>query len=138
MIRNPTVTVGALLVYHDRKVLMGLRATWKSAWPGHWDTIGGRVEAGETLEEALVREIQEEIGVTPTDFGWMRCIGERHPELYGKALHHVFKVIGWEGGDPSNICEEHTEIRWFDVEELQRLPNLVDCDYRRLAKLAAT
>ncbi|WP_353039290.1 NUDIX domain-containing protein [Mesorhizobium sp. M1300] len=84
MIRNPTVTVGALLVNHDRKVLMGLRAAWKSAWPGHWDTIGGRVEAGETLEEALVREIQEEIGVTPTDFGWMRCIGERHPELYGK------------------------------------------------------
>jgi 8-oxo-dGTP diphosphatase len=134
--KNLTVTVGALLVNQDRKVLMGLRADWKSAWPGHWDTIGGRVKAGETLEAALVREVQEEIGVTPTHFCWMQCIEERQPELYGKALHHVFKVVGWEGGEPSNICDEHTEIRWFAIEELQRLSNIVDCDYPHLATQA--
>jgi 8-oxo-dGTP diphosphatase len=68
MMATPIVTVGALLVNRERKVLMGLRAVWKSAWPAHWDTIGGRVEAGESLEAALVREVQEEIGVTPTEF----------------------------------------------------------------------
>lgn len=136
--KNRTVTVGALLVNHDRKVLMGLRAAWKKAWPGHWDTIGGRVEGGETLEAALVREVQEEVGVTPTKFHWMECIEERHPQLYGAALHHVFEVSGWDGGDPRNICEEHTEIRWFDIEDLQHLSNLVDCDYPRLANLAVS
>lgn len=133
---NSAVTVGAMLVNQDRKVLLGLRATWKGAWPGHWDTIGGRVEADETLEAALVREVQEEIGVTPTEFCWMACIEERHPHLYGKAVHHVFKVVDWEGGDPENICDEHSEIRWFAVQELEQLSNLVDCDYPRLAKRA--
>jgi 8-oxo-dGTP diphosphatase len=131
------VTVGALLVSHDRKVLMGLRVVWKSAWPEHWDAIGGRVVAGETLEDALVREVQEEVGVTPTKFRWMERIKERRPELYGMAVHHVYKVLGWKGGDPSNICDEHSEIRWFGIEELSKLSNLVDCDYPRLAKLAA-
>jgi 8-oxo-dGTP pyrophosphatase MutT (NUDIX family) len=137
MMMNPTVTVGALLVNHDRKILMGLRAAWKSAWPNHWDTIGGRVEIGESLEAALVREVQEEVGVTPTEYYWIECIEERRPELYGKAVHHIFRVLGWEGGDPKNICEEHSEIRWFDVEELTHLSNLVDCDYPRLVQLAA-
>ena len=137
MTKDPTVTVGALLVNGERKVLLGLRAAWKTAWPGHWDTIGGRVEIGETLEAALVREVQEEVGVTPTEFRWMECLEERHPELYGNAVHHVFEVVGWEGGDPSNICAEHVEIRWFEVEELQHLSNLVDCDYPRLVKLIA-
>ncbi|TGQ64673.1 NUDIX hydrolase [Mesorhizobium sp. M00.F.Ca.ET.186.01.1.1] len=138
MTKNLTVTVGALLVSHDRKVLLGLRAAWKSAWPGHWDTVGGRVEAGETLDAALVREVQEEIGVTPTQFRWMESIEERRPDLYGNAVHHVFAVVGWDGGNPSNVCEEHTEIRWFDIDELQHLSNLVDCDYPRLAKRAST
>jgi 8-oxo-dGTP diphosphatase len=66
----------------------------------------------------------------------MECFEERRPELYGKAVHHVFKVLGWVGGEPTNICDEHSEIRWFDVEELSQLPNLVDCDYPKLVKLA--
>jgi mutator protein MutT len=136
MTTGPIITVGALLVNPDRKVLMGLRAAWKSAWPGHWDTIGGRVEGGETLEAALVREVQEEVGVTPTEFGWMERIEERRPELFGVATHYIYKVLCWEGGDPRNICDEHSEIRWFDIEELSQLANLVDCDYPRLAKLA--
>jgi 8-oxo-dGTP pyrophosphatase MutT (NUDIX family) len=45
-------TVGALFISRDGKVLLGLRAPSKKAWPRHWDTIGGRVEDGESLDEA--------------------------------------------------------------------------------------
>src|ERR1700722_19353993 len=58
-------TVGALLIRPNGRVLLGLRAPSKKAWPRHWDTIGGHVEDGESLDDALVREIQEEVGVTP-------------------------------------------------------------------------
>ncbi|PLP56282.1 NUDIX hydrolase [Mesorhizobium loti] len=131
----PVVTVGALFINDEGKVLLGLRAAWKRAWPAHWDTVGGHVEPGETLEAALVREAREEVGVTPTAFTLMASVEERHPELYGKAIHHVFRVSAWEGGTPANICDEHTELRWFDIAELQALPNLVDCDYPRLVQL---
>jgi 8-oxo-dGTP diphosphatase len=55
-------TVGAMLVNSDRAVLLGLRSPAKKVWPGYWDTIGGRVEDGESLDEALIREVQEEVG----------------------------------------------------------------------------
>ncbi|MFE0016159.1 NUDIX hydrolase [Mesorhizobium sp. NPDC059054] len=135
---TPVVTVGAFFINDEHKVLMGLRAAWKSAWPGHWDTIGGHVEAGETLEAALVREAWEEVGVTPTEFTLLASVEERRPELYGSAIHHVFKVSAWEGGSLVNKCDEHTELRWFDVAEMQALSNLVDCDYPALAKRAAS
>jgi len=61
----PAKTVGALFVRPDGKILLGLRAPSKKVWPSHWDTIGGRVEDGESLDEALIREAQEEFGVTP-------------------------------------------------------------------------
>jgi 8-oxo-dGTP pyrophosphatase MutT (NUDIX family) len=131
-------TVGALFVGTDGKILLGLRAPSKKVWPNHWDTIGGRVEAGESLDDALVREAREEVGVTPTRFRLIAIIRERQPEIYGDALHHVYAVTGWQGGDPANICDEHTELKWFSLSEMRLLTNLVDSDYPLLAEQALT
>jgi 8-oxo-dGTP diphosphatase len=131
-------TVGALFIREDGKILLGLRAPWKKVWPCHWDTIGGRVEAGESLDDALVREIREEVGVTPTQFRLLATVEERQPEIYGEALHHVYAVTGWQGGDPVNVCDEHTELKWFSVGEMRQLTNIVDCDYVLFAEQAMT
>jgi 8-oxo-dGTP pyrophosphatase MutT (NUDIX family) len=81
-------TVGAFLVRRSGgEVLMGLRAAWKTVWPLHWDTIGGRVEDGESLDQALIREIQEEVGVRPTTFWLLATIREPRPDIHGDMLH---------------------------------------------------
>ena len=129
-------TVGALLIDDNGRVLPGLRASSKKVWPEHWDTIGGGVEAGESLEAALIREVQEEIGVTPTAFNLIATVRERQPERYGDALHHIYAVTQWGGGAPQNTSDEHSELKWFDVAEMSGLTNLVDCDYPRLAGVA--
>lgn len=121
-------TVGALFIGADGRIL-GLRAPSKKVRPSHWDTIGGHVEVGESLEEALVREVQEEVGVTPTRFGLIAVVREKQPEIHGDALHHVYAVTAWQGGDPANICDEHTELKWFGVSEMRLLTNLVDSEY---------
>jgi 8-oxo-dGTP diphosphatase len=126
-------TVGALFVTPTGKVLLGLRAPTKKVWPNHWDTIGGRVEDGESLEAALVREAQEEVGVTPTAYRLIATVREKRPDIYGDMLHHVYAVTAWQGGEPANICDEHTELRWFSVDEIRRLPNIVDPDYALFA-----
>ena len=129
-------TVGALLIRSDGKVLLGLRSPTKKTWPGHWDTIGGRVEDGESLDQALVREVQEEIGVTPAEFELIATIRERRPEIYGDALHHIYAVARWQGGEPANVCDEHTELRWFSVSEMLLVTNIVDADYPVYARQA--
>ncbi len=131
-------TVGALFIRGDGKVLLGLRAPTKKVWPNHWDTIGGHVEDGESLEAALVREAREEVGVTPVEFRLIATVRERRPDIYGDALHHVYAVTRWQGGEPANACSEHTELRWFGIGEMQRLTNIVDADYVRFAEQAVT
>ena len=131
-------TVGALFIRPDGKVLLGLRAPSKKVWPRHWDTVGGHVEDGESLDAALVREAQEEVGVTPTGFRLIATVRERQPEIYGDALHHIYAVTAWQGGEPSNICDEHTELKWFGIGEMRGLKNIVDPDYASIAELAMT
>jgi 8-oxo-dGTP diphosphatase len=131
-------TVGALFISTDGKVLLGFRAPSKNVWPRHWDTIGGRVEDGESLNDALIREVQEEVGVTPTEFSLIATVKERQPEIYGEALHHVYAVTSWQGGDPANVCDEHTDLKWFSISEMRLLTNIVDSDYPLFAQIAMT
>ena len=99
---QPANTVGALFIRPDGKVLLGLRAPSKPEWPNHWDTIGGHVEDGESLEAALVREAREEVGVTPTRFRLIATVRERqgaqgtratpfpcHPRAPRHGCHHL-------------------------------------------------
>jgi len=61
VIDRPAVGVGAVLI-HQGKVLLIKRG--KEPLRGRWVVPGGTVEAGETLEQALVREVREETGLT--------------------------------------------------------------------------
>jgi 8-oxo-dGTP diphosphatase len=61
VIDRPAVGVGAVLI-HQGKVLLIRRS--KEPLRGRWVVPGGTVELGETLEEALVREVKEETGLT--------------------------------------------------------------------------
>jgi ADP-ribose pyrophosphatase YjhB (NUDIX family) len=73
--------VGAIAV-HDGRLLLIRRGTGPAA--GEWSIPGGRVEAGETLAEAVVRELAEETGVEGVCdrmVGWVERIGADH--------HHV-------------------------------------------------
>ncbi|SFD09951.1 NUDIX domain-containing protein [Bosea sp. CRIB-10] len=62
------VEYACALPLKGERVLLGLRASHRRNRPSCWDTIGGHVEPGETVEAALVRELQEELGIAPTGF----------------------------------------------------------------------
>ncbi|AEQ52970.1 NUDIX domain-containing protein [Pelagibacterium halotolerans] len=128
--------VAAGLLVRDGRVLFGHRAAWKPNWPNHWDAIGGRLEPGETADQALIREIGEEIGVRVLQSVFLADIA--HPASANGAAHllTIFAVLDWSGGEPANICDEHSEIGWFTPEEIDSLEPLAAPEYRTLARRA--
>jgi mutator protein MutT len=129
-------TVGGLLVDADGRVLFGLRAPWKKAWPEHWDAPGGHVEPGETVAQALVRELREEIGIEADRFALVEAVEGAQPELYGEMTCHIFVVTAWTGGEPWMACDEHSELRWFTPDEVDGLPNLAGFGYPGMVRRA--
>lgn len=82
---------GAFLVQNGR-VLLGLRSPTRFAYPSVWDCIGGHARPAESLGEALVRELEEEIQVTPTDFRDLATLSELEPTIHSLASYHIFLV----------------------------------------------
>lgn len=116
---------GGILV-RDGTLLLGRRALHKRICPGLWDIVGGHVEAGESAEQALARELGEEIGVVPVEMARIAQLslvdGTEAYEL------HVFRVDAWTG-EPVLADDEHSELRWFTVEEAAALPDLAAGEY---------
>ena len=117
------VCVGALVVQvvqeqEAPRLLLGKRARGRAYYPGVWDVPGGHCEPGEPPEQALVRELREELGVTPT--AW-RPLGEFRPppgDLQAESLVlHLYVVTAWEGTPHNRQPAEHAEIAWFDLDE---------------------
>jgi len=113
--------VGAILL-SGGALLLGRRAAHRS-YPDCWDIIGGHLEAGETIERAMVREVEEEIGVTPVDFTLLTSLRAEGVEL------HIYRVDAWTGGSPALRGDEHVELRWFTVDAACALPNLASDEY---------
>lgn len=84
---------------------------------GKYNGVGGKLEVGETVEQAMIRETQEEIGVTPVNY---QKHGILQFDMYYKGEHvledvHVFTATEFNG-EP---CEsEEMRPTWFAVDQL--------------------
>ncbi len=95
--------------------------------------IGGHQKDGESLDQTLRREFEEEISVTPTDFRHLTVLAERSPEDHFERAYHLFAITAWRGPGPAMRGGEHTEIRWFTVAEALEL-DLALPQYRDVLK----
>ena len=118
------------MLMRDHVVLLARRAQHRTAYPDRWSFPGGHVEPGEALDAALIRECQEEIGITPVAFTPVGTI--RDPNDEDPATYHMFSVTTWDGGEPVLIGDEHTSLRWFAPETAATLKELALGAYRPL------
>ncbi|MEO1249935.1 MAG: NUDIX domain-containing protein [Pseudomonadota bacterium] len=101
----------------DGKVLLGLRSANRKAYPNVWDVFGGHIKEGESTEDALLRELREELDITPTDYRFLTTLLDPCPEKHGHARYHLFKVTAWSGPGPRLCGAEHSEMRWCTCQE---------------------
>lgn len=107
---NPATGAGVFIV-RDRRVLLARRGPTMSRGGGRWVGPGGHMEAGETPEAGLRREVREEVGVEVTITALVGVYSERHP-----AVVHV-SYAGATAGEPRAL-HETSEVRWFARDEI--------------------
>lgn len=116
----PEVCVGAIVVADGRLLLV---RRGRGVAQGSWSVPGGRVEPGETLAEAVVRELREETGlegVCDQFVGWVERIGAGHHHVILDFEVDVLSVDGARAGDDA------AEVAWVPVEDVAELRDLVD------------
>lgn len=105
------VNVAAAIIVFDGKVLAAQRGEGELA--GGWEFPGGKIEAGETAEQACIREIDEELGVAICDLAPFVTL-EYACENF--RMHLETFVCRIANGSPQS--REHSELRWLTPDEL--------------------
>ena len=106
------------LVDPDGRILIAQRPEGKSL-AGLWEFPGGKVEPGETPEEALVRELYEELGIET----WQSCLApltfasHRYEDFH--LLMPLFACRRWQG---TVQAKEGQSLKWVRASELKNYP----------------
>ena len=114
-----TVLVSAVaLIDVDGRVLLAQRPEGKPM-AGLWEFPGGKVEPGETPEAALIRELQEELGIDT----WQSCLA---PLTFASHLYEDFHLLmplyacrKWQGTPQGR---EGQALKWVRVQDLKNYP----------------
>jgi NAD+ diphosphatase len=106
-----TDPVVIMLVSRDDEVLLGRQASWPE---GRFSALAGFVEPGESLEEAVAREVHEESGVRVRDVRYRSSQPWPFPTSLMLGFH-----ARWAGGEPEVLDGELEAVGWFSADDLR-------------------
>lgn len=104
-----------LIVRKENKILLARKK--RGFGFGKWNGIGGKVEENETPEEAMIRETQEEISVTPMEYdkiGIIKFVEYIKEELTTNYMH-LYIATKWQGVPKES---EEMQPKWFSINNL--------------------
>ena len=105
------VDVTAAIISREGEILIARRSSGPRR--GLWEFPGGKLEAGETREECLAREIREELGLEIVVGSHFLTVEQEYPDM--KIRLHCFSCT--TGGSPAEMTDHH-EVRWVKLAEL--------------------
>ncbi len=128
---RPLVVVAGLVVQRGR-VLVARRVSGARA--GRWEFPGGKVDAGESHEEALRRELVEELGLDVTVGEGLGAVRERYPDRVVEL--HAYRCRVTPGSIATPRAGQHDELRWLDPSALGSV-DLCEADRPFAQRIAA-
>lgn len=115
----PTITVAAAVIMRpDGRFLLASRPADKP-YPGYWEFPGGKIEAGESARQALVRELDEELGIEVTHATPWITRRFDYPKL--RVVLSFFRVSAWQG-EPHP--REGQTLSWQAADDISVTPLL--------------
>lgn len=115
------------VVRHEEEYLI-VRRSAETEHSGYWEFVGGKVEKGETVTEAALRELYEEAGLE----GEIEKLGEKYTSRSNSDILLAPVLIEAYSRDVS-LSREHDDYDWIDLEDLDRYQTLGE--HRSLDKL---
>ena len=112
------LVVAAALVDSDGRVLIAQRPEGKQLG-GLWEFPGGKVEPGETPEIALIRELEEELGIVVKHACLAPFVFASHTYETFHLLMPLYLIRRWEG-EPE--AKEHKAIKWVRPNDMGQYP----------------
>jgi ADP-ribose pyrophosphatase YjhB (NUDIX family) len=116
-IGDPKQKVTLLLLRKNDEVLLAMKK--RGFGVGRWNGTGGKVQENETVEEAAIRETQEEINVTPKNLKKVAVFNFYSPndnkEKEWAQQAHVFISYEWDGSPTET---EEMKPKWFRISEI--------------------
>lgn len=106
------IEVVAALIWDKNRFLICQRAAGKARGL-LWEFVGGKVEKGETKEQALIRECKEELGIEISVGDIFMDVVHEYPDIN---VHLTLYNAQITAGVP--IMMEHNDIKWIGVEEI--------------------
>lgn len=122
------IEVVAALIWDKDKFMICQRPVYKARGL-LWEFVGGKVEEGETKEQALVRECQEELSVTLSVGDVSMDVVHEYPDI---TVHLTLFNATIAEGVPQKL--EHNDIRWISVSEIDNY-NFCPADVEILKRL---
>ena len=120
--------VVAALIWQGNKFMICQRPVHKARGL-LWEFVGGKVEPGETKEQALIRECREELAVTLSVGGVFMDVLHEYPDL---TVHLTLFNATIAEGEPQKL--EHNDIKWITPSEIQNY-EFCPADEEILAKI---
>ena len=110
----PKVVVGGL-IYQNEKILICQRKE-EGDHPLKWEFPGGKIKNDETNEEALIREINEELSINIINYKEMISYNFNYKDLNKRVFIYFYLVNNFSGKVLNNF---HKELKWIEIKDIR-------------------
>ena len=112
------------ICFDGDKVLVAKRSSQRKLFPDLWECGGGQIEAGENFEQAVLRQLKQELGIIAEPvklFNTYEILTPNSEQKKIPGIKFICRIKGFKNNKEPQISEEHSEWKWQPIDGLDKL-----------------